>query len=236
LLQRVGTTSGGREQLDQAAMGRLVQLVQREALTRPRDRLIHPSGAGERIPQPVEQRRALAPHLVLDIAQPVIELDAVAQREAGQHVVAVQLARKPERAEVGIRIGLDRTRLGEIEPRPVEHQRDRAAVRAQPILTERRAKRRQRPPQRRAAPRAVELGPQQVGHDSTAVCAVGHRQESQHRDRLARVDRKRPAVDLDQRRPKQRDPKWLHATSIPRKRNGFVTGGGLRNDLGTGRA
>ena len=82
LHERVAAASGARVEVDQPPVRRLVQRVQHEPLAGGGDRLLEAALLRERVREAVERARALATQRLRHAALPVVELEAVAQREA----------------------------------------------------------------------------------------------------------------------------------------------------------
>ena len=103
--ERVAAPARGRVELDQLAVRRLVQPVELEPLLRPGDGFVEATFARQPLDQPVERRGPLAPHRVLGQPLPVVEVDAVAQPEAGEQVIAMEVTRRGQGRDRRIRIG-----------------------------------------------------------------------------------------------------------------------------------
>ena len=129
-------------------MRRLVQNVEREPLARGVDRLLEAALDGQRVGEAVERRRALAAHGLRLAALPVVELDAVAQREPGHQLVAMKRHRGGQLLDPGGRIGCRSAEAIEVEARAVEVEADGLAVGDQALLAERSAQRGERAAQR----------------------------------------------------------------------------------------
>jgi hypothetical protein len=103
----------------------LVQRVESEPAARVSGRPVQVARGGARRDQPVQGARQPLPEPVRGLGLPVVELRAVAQREAGQEVVPVQRDRAVQLARV--RPGGQRLELGHVHPDPVRVQRHRGA-------------------------------------------------------------------------------------------------------------
>ena len=185
---------------DQAAVGGLVQRVERQPLLGPGHGLVPPAGRHERIDEPVERRRPLAADALGGQLQPVVEGRARADREPGEQVAAVQIGGGRERVGAGRRVGGDAAELGQVEPAAGECEGDRAAVDVEEAAAQGGAQGRERPPQGRPRAVDVELRPEQRRHHLAALRMPGDGQVGEHGRGLARVDLERPAVDFHDRR------------------------------------
>ena len=203
LRERVAAAAGTGVQLDQAPVRRLVQPVEVEALARPRDGVVEASLALEPLDQPVERGRTLAAQRVLRESLPVVEVDAVAQAEAGEQVVAMQVARRDQRLCGRVRVVRQPAELPDVEPGIRQVEADRVAIALEPSLAERRAQCRERSPQRGPGALRVGVRPEQVRDHGSRVRVPADREIGEHRRGLARVDRQRAPVHLDARRPEK---------------------------------
>jgi hypothetical protein len=148
LPQCLGAFARRCQQLDQAAVGRLVERIEGETPPGVRNRLVVAPSAGERGGEAAERRAELAAQFSGRRLLPAVELDAVAQAESGQQVVAVQRDRLREPRYL---LGRVRLRGGQLaKPADVElcavRERDRRPVYGQPLPCERRLERRERSP------------------------------------------------------------------------------------------
>ena len=106
-----------------------------------------------------------------------------------------------------------RTEPAHVDRVVLQLEADRRPAGVEPAATQRRAQRRERPPQRGPSPIRLRVRPQQVDQQVAAVDAAGHSQVGEQRGRLARVHTQGLAVDLDPRRPQHVDPE-RHDASI----------------------
>ena len=137
--ERVAATARRGVELDQLAVRRLVQPVEVEPLPGTRDRLVEAALACEQVDQPVERGGPFAADGVLSESLPVVEVDAVAQAEAREQVVAVEVAGRDQRRDRRVRVGHQEPELCEVEPHVGEVDAHRVSIAAQPSRTERRA-------------------------------------------------------------------------------------------------
>ncbi len=117
----------------------------------------------------------------------------------------------PRRAAAGRRD--QRTEPADVDRVVLQLEADRRPAGVEPAAAQRRAQRRERPPQRGPSPIRLRVRPQQVDQQVAAVDAAGHGQVGEQRGRLARVHTQGLAVDLDPRRPQHVDPE-RHDASI----------------------
>ena len=199
----VAATPRAGVEVDQPAVRRLVQPVELEPVARRHDRLVEAVRRHEGVRKAVEQLRMLASHDLLEVALPVVELDAVAKREAGEEIVARERGRTRELVDARRGQRRDATKLGEVEERPVEHQLDVQPVGPQPRLTQRSPQRRQRPPQRRPSPFRIGIGPEQIRKRRARLRPAPDRQHRQQRRRLPRINRQRRIIHRNNGRPHQ---------------------------------
>ena len=217
LPQRLGAIAGGGVELDHAAVGGLIEWIESQPAARMGYRLVEAAGGGERGDEPIERRGELAAQLGGHQPLPAVELDAIAQREAGEQIVAMQRDRARERSDLvrsahGCREECPEARDVDVGIRGSE--RDGRPVDAQPVSPHRRLQRRQRPAECGPRPVVVVLGPEEPGQTVAAVGVAGDREEGKQRDRLACVDAQRRAIDLDARSAQERDSQ-RHMRKLP---------------------
>ena len=146
LRERDGALAARAVERDQSSVRGLVQRVEGEPPARVLDRAQRVAAGSAAVGEPVEDASELPCERCGTERLPVVEDGAVAQPEAGEERAAVQRRRLLEIRELGAR--REAVKLPEIELRTLE--RDRVPRDRHPAAAERRAQRRERPPQRRA--------------------------------------------------------------------------------------
>ena len=203
LAQRGGPVAARRQQLHAPDMGTLVERVEVDASSGGRRRGGHVTGRRRLDDESVQEvgDRPLDPHR--PGRPPVVELRAVAQREAGEEGAAGKIGGRSEVADdprSGRSLQLDevdgRALTDDVDPRPIDPQQ-RVAHGA--------SHHRQRPSQGAACRGVVGVGPQQGRQLVAGVRPAVGREDHEDRDRLARVDVQRRPVDEDLRCPEQPD-------------------------------
>ena len=193
-----------RVQPDQLAVRRLVQRVEREPALRVADRAAVLAALRQRPHQPRRARRRA--------------------RAAARRPRARTRRRSPgcraRRSPRAARRGRPRRRRASSSASPAASarnaahvdveavavaQRDAVAGGVDPLLADRLAQRRQRPPQRPARVLGILVGPQQLAQRLARARPLGQREVREQRRRLARVERHRLAVAANPRRTQQRD-------------------------------
>ena len=204
LLQCVGPPAGSRVALDQAAVGGLVERIERQPLLGPGDGLVGAARRGERADEPVERRRPLLADALAGELLPVVERGGRANCEPREQVAAVQVdgaaegPAAPAAGSAAVRRNSARSNQAPSRSSAI----DAPVGRDEPVA-ERGAQRRERPSQRRPRAVDVELGPEQRRHHLPALGVPGYRQVGQHRGRLARVDVERAPLEFHERRPQK---------------------------------
>ncbi len=203
LAKRTGPVAGGIQEIHQSDMTPFVERIQVRPTRRRADRrrqVSIPLG-GDREPVQDRQDGAVGGHGAG--GPPIVELEAVAQGEAGQEVATGQGGRRCEcRAVVGGSGSLDLRQVDpdapaiEIHPRPID---DQGAV------ADRGTQRGQRPPKCPPRRHVVRVRPEQrrqliAGEDSAL-----RGEQGQDRHGLASVDREWCAIDQDLGRAEQAD-------------------------------
>ena len=218
-------------ELDQPSMRRLVQRLERQPAAGVLDRAdVAPAGA-EPLGEPVEDAPQLARERSGLQRLPVVERSAVAEPEARKEDAALQGRGLLELGQVFA--AREPAKLVDVEENALPLERDRVACDGEPAAAERRAQRRERPPQRRAGPVGRVLRPQELRQHVAPVPSLLHREIGEERGCLARVDRQRNAVAERLRRPQERQPQRRVAHRSDRRRNGAEGIASPRNDFGT---
>ena len=184
-------------------MGRLVERVQVDPSRCGRDGTHEITGRGGGVGRPVEQvgDQALDGHGAC--GSPVVELGAVAEREAGKERASSGCGGTAEDGDV--RGPGSSLQLGEIEMRPVEVEGDRRPINPQPAVSQGGLQDRQRPPERAARGLVVRVGPQDRSELLAGVRPALDREQGQDRQRLARVHHERRTIDANLERPEDTD-------------------------------
>ena len=175
-------------ELDQPPVRRLVERIEREPAAGVLDRARMAPARAEALGEPVEDGAELARERPRLERLPVVERSAVAEPEAGEEGAALQRRGLLELGEVVA--AREPAELVDVERHAVPLERDRVARDGEPAAAERRAERRERPPQRRAGAVGRVLRPQELRERVAAVPAPLDREIGEQRGRLARVDRR----------------------------------------------
>ena len=217
--QRRGAVAAQGVEADELAVGGLLQRVQAQAPARVPDGRREAARLREPLDEAVERGGQLAAQRIGLERLPVVEVRAVAQREAREEVVAVDGDGLLQRLGGGPRIGDARAEAVEVDvDRRAAEQGDPLPRGLQRLVADRSPQRRQGAPQRPAGVALVVLGPQQRRERVARAGAAGQRQVGQEGDGLARVDLDGPPVDLDLRRPQEGDGQRGHRATISRRR------------------
>ena len=197
-------------------MRRLVQRIERQPPLAVGDRLVRAAGLGQGAHQPVERDLELPAQRRRRRPLPVVEGHAVAQAEARQQVAPVQHHGRGQRANrrrAAARRSDQRSEPADVDRIVLQLEADSSPSGVEPPAAQRRAQRRERPPQRGPPPVRLRVRPQQVDQQVAPVDAPGHGKVCEQRGRLSRVHTQGLAVDRDPRRPQHVDPE-RHDTSI----------------------
>ena len=177
---------------DQAPVRGLVERVEHEPPSRVLDRAHPVAGRRAEVGEPVEDGSQLPAERGAPEGLPIVERAAVPQPEAGEEGPAVESRRPFEHREVVAH--REPPELVEVEAHISGLERDGVAGDRHPAAAERRAQRRERPPQRGAAAVGRMVRPQELRERVAIVDAALHGQVREQRRRLARVHRQRDAV------------------------------------------
>ena len=195
--ERRRTVAAGRIEADQRAVRRLVEGVE----------LQPPARMGERarpLDEPAQHAGQLAPQRVGLAALPVLEGRRVAQSEALEEVAAEDVGRGLQLAGGGQRT---EARHVDLDGRSERHA---VARRLESLGADRRAHGRERAPQGAARVLGVTLRPQQLGEHVARAGPAAEGQIGEQGDRLAGVERDRPALARHARRPEQHHGDGAH--------------------------
>ncbi len=202
-------------------MGRLVERVEGEAAGRGIDGGRDVAAAFGDVGKPVQHGGDAALGRDRPGGTPVVELRAVAEREAREERAAGEVGRRREDARVvrgrgmldGDEVDVDRVVEG-----------DDGSVDPQPSVAQGGSQHGQRPPERAAGRLVVGVGPEEGGELVARVWAALDREDGEDRERLARVDHDRRAVDRHDERPEHADPEpGARAGRCGHPRNGSAT-------------
>ena len=218
-------------ELDQPPVRGLVERIECEPAARVLDRARMAAPRAEALGEAVEHGTELARERARLQRLPVVERRAVAQAEAGEEGSSLQRRGLLEVGEV-VSAGQP-AEVVDVERHAVPLQGDRIACDGEPAAVERRAERRERPPQRRAGAVGRVFRPQELGERVATVASGLHSEVREQRRRLARVDLQRRAVAERLRRAEERQPQRRVAHESDRRRNGSQGIAFARNDLGT---